>query len=361
MSVRIGMRLMLLTSVLAAACIWIGRAQAGSVPFAAFPGQSSLDLSASAPQERASFGIQLDNDLFVGSDCNYTNGIRFAYLSESTPVTGSSFWDWQAFGMDRTPALRNQWALTLTQLMFTPENKSNMPLYGEHPYAGYLGLGFGNLVKNEDRANSLEFQIGVTGKCSLADDAQYTVHHFWEMDQWPGWQYQIPSEVVFEMYFKRFYRISGLEYKHPSGFATDGYGYWNVDAGTVYVRAGGGAAYRFGYNLPNDSPTEYSLNGANFQTSPFVRNERSISDWSVYGTAALGVQGVAYNAFLDGPVFHNFPKYVTKYPVVGNASLGVGMRYKSFEGFFGYQWVTKEYSTQKGIHCIGTIELRYLF
>ncbi len=355
------MRLTLLTSVLAAGCIWMAQAQAGSAPSVVTLGQTGLGFPAVAPQERASFSLQLDNDLFVGSDCNYTNGIRFAYLSETTLVTGGSFWDWQAFGMERTSSLRSQWAMTLTQLMYTPENKSSRPLYNEHPYGGYLALGFGNMVKNEDRANSLEFQLGVTGKASLADDAQYTIHHFWEMDQWPGWEHQIPSELVVEFYFKRYYRIPGLEYREASGFGTDGYAYWNVDAGTVFVRGGGGAAYRFGYNLPNDSATEYSLNGASYQTSPFVRNDQSISDWSVFGTASLGVQGVAYNAFLDGPVFHDFPKYVTKYPVVGNASLGMGIRYKSFEGFFGYQWTTKEYTTQKGMHCVGTVELRYRF
>lgn len=360
MALRVAMRL-ILTSVLTFGFFWGLQTQAGLAPSELSLGRTDSVLPAPVPQERSSFGIQLDNDLFVGSDCNYTNGLRFSYLSETSPVTNGSFWDWQAFGMERTPSLRSQWALTLTQLIFTPENKSTQPLFGEHPYAGYLALGFGNMVKNEDRANSLELQLGVTGKASLADEAQYTVHHFWEMDQWPGWKTQHPSEVVFEVFFKRFYRIPGLEYIHPSGFATDGYGYWNIDAGTVYVRGGGGMAYRFGYNLPNDSATEYSLNGANYLTSPFVKNATSISNWSVYGTASLGVQGVAFNTFLDGPVFHHYPKYVTKYPVVGNASLGMGIGYKSFEGFFGYQWTTKEYSTQKGPQCVGTVELRYRF
>lgn len=71
-------------------------------------------------------------------------------------------------GMNGSSNLRQQWGLDLTQLMFTPERKLREPIYGEHPYVGNLTLGLISLVKNEDRANVLELQLGTTGSPSLA-------------------------------------------------------------------------------------------------------------------------------------------------------------------------------------------------
>ncbi len=317
--------------------------------------------AAALAQEPASFAIQLDNDVFLGEDCDYTNGIRFSFLSESSPIAPGSFWNWLAVGVERSPELRSQWAATLTQLMYTPNTRSEEPIPGERPYAGYLGLGVGSLVKNKDRANSWEFQLGVTGKYSLADDSQYAVHKFWGMELWPGWQHQIPSELVFQFYFKRFYRLNCLESRDVSGLGSDGYFYWNADVGTLFVRGGGGLAVRYGFNLPGDAATEYNINGANYMTSPLVRNDVSFSDWSVYGVAAIGVQGVAYNAFLDGPVFHDYSYDVATHPVVGTASLGVGVRYKNVEGYFGAQWSSREYASQESCHWVGSLNLRYRF
>ena len=71
---------------------------------------------------------------------------------------------WRRFmGMNGSANLRQQWGLDLTQLMYTPEQKATYPIYNQHPYVGNLTLGLTSLVKNEDRANSLELQLGTTG------------------------------------------------------------------------------------------------------------------------------------------------------------------------------------------------------
>lgn len=71
---------------------------------------------------------------------------------------------WRRFmGMNGSANLRQQWGLDLTQLMYTPEQKATYPIYNQHPYVGNLTLGLTSLVKDEDRANSLELQLGTTG------------------------------------------------------------------------------------------------------------------------------------------------------------------------------------------------------
>lgn len=75
------------------------------------------------------------------------------------------------------------------------------------------------------------------------------------------WSNQLPGEMTANLFFKRYYRLRGLEKRYSSGFETDALAYWHADAGTVKVQAGGGMSFRFGYNLGNTSP-ENSIRGA---------------------------------------------------------------------------------------------------
>ncbi len=86
---------------------------------------------------------------------------------------------------------------------------------------GNLTLGLTSLVKNEDRANSLELQLGTTGTNSLAKGSQHFIHKLWGMEQWPGWANQLPGEMTANLFFKRYYRLRGLEKRYGSGFETD--------------------------------------------------------------------------------------------------------------------------------------------
>ena len=343
---------------------------------------AALPTMSVIPQEDATLSFQLENDVFAGDDDNYTNGARLSFLSGScgenegrggfsnslarslgalTGGTGASPQWSKFFGMERTPALRQQWAVTLTQLMFTPEgNTSSRPIIGQHPYAGYFALGIGTLVKNEDRANSFELQLGATGKASLAEKFQNIIHKMWGMPTWQGWDNQIPSEFAFCFYFKRYYRLDCLESKSGSGFETDGFAYWHADLGSVYVRAGTGMSVRYGYNLSDTSP-DFAINGANYVSSPFAKKRDYSSNWSFYGFSGAGIRAVAHDLFLDGPVFHGFPNYVSKYPFVVDVSTGAVLRYKRAELLVGYFFRSQEYHHQEALHVMGMIELKVSF
>lgn len=167
-----------------------------------------------APQEGPVISFHLENDMFVGDDDNYTNGVRFAWMSGTTSrshtfsgmlgtvlggTNASSSWR-RFMGMNGSPNLRQQWGLDLTQLMYTPEQKATYPIYNQHPYVGNLTLGLTSLVKNEDRANSLELQLGTTGTNSLAKGSQHFIHKLWGMEQWPGWSNQLPGEMTANLF-----------------------------------------------------------------------------------------------------------------------------------------------------------------
>lgn len=340
-------------------------------------GASSLyagTAPAAAPQEGSVISLHVENDMFVGDDDNYTSGVRIGWMSGTTAESrtfsgmlgtvlgGTNASDsWRRFmGMNGSSNLRQQWGLDLTQLMFTPERKLREPIYGEHPYVGNLTLGLISLVKNEDRANVLELQLGTTGSPSLAKGSQHLVHKMWGMEQWPGWNNQLPSEMTANLFFKRYYRLRGLERHYGSGLETDALAYWHADAGTVKVQAGGGMTFRFGYNLGNTSP-ENSIRGATSAAPPFVYNRTSVSNWGYYGYLHASARAVAHDLYLDGTVFHSSPDYVNKYPVVAEWGYGFGVTYKRTEFLFGLHYITKEYTRQESPQCVGVLQLRHTF
>lgn len=347
---------------------------AGLLAAAAAPLYAGSTFMGGAPQEGAIISLHVENDMFVGDDDNYTSGVRIGWMSgttaESRTFSGAlgtvlggtnASASWRRFmGMNGSPNLRQQWGLNLTQLMYTPEQKASYPLYNQHPYVGNLTLGLTALVKNEDRANSLELQLGTTGSPSLAKGSQHFVHKLWGMDQWPGWSNQLPAEMTANVFFKRYYRLRGLEKHYSSGWETDALAYWHADAGTVKVQAGGGISFRFGYNLGNTSP-ENSIRGATSAAPPFVYNRTSVSNWGYYGYVHGSVRAVAHDLYLDGTVFHSSPEYVNKYPVVAEWGYGIGVNYKRTEFLFGLHYISKEYTQQESIQCVGVLQLRHTF
>ncbi len=326
-------------------------------------------LESPYPYEGASFAIEHANDMFVGDDSDYTSGVSISWMSGTTDssedfasilgtVIGGTYasQQWrQVMGMGNSANLRQQWGLDLTQNIFTPDDKSTLPLYGQHPYVGHLALTLSSLVKNEDRANLLEFQLGVTGSASLAKGAQHFIHKVRGMEQWPGWGNQMPSELTFNLNFRRYYRLRNLESDH-----TDALFYWHAEAGTVKTQAGLGITWRIGQNMGDCCPdlTHYGSTIAR----PFASNQGYYTTGlGYYFFVTAGVRAVAHDLYLDGTVFHSYPKYVDKMPFVGQLGYGVGLRYEKAELIFGLYHTSKEYHGQSFGECTGALQLRYTF
>ncbi len=320
------------------------------------------------PHEEGTFAIEHANDMFVADDSDYTSGTSISWMSGTTDsredfasilgaviggTNASPEWR-KAMGMGETFNLRQQWGLDLTQNIFTPDDKSTLPLYGQHPYVGHLALTLSSLVKNEDRANLLEFQLGVTGSASLAKGAQHFIHKVRGQEQWPGWGNQMPSELTFNLNFRRYYRLRNLESDY-----TDSLFYWHAEAGTVKVQAGLGITWRIGRNMGDGCP-DLSHYGSTI-ARPFAGINGDTADWGYYFFLTAGVRAVAHDLYLDGTVFHDYPKYVDKMPFVGQLGYGVGVRYGKAELIFGLYHTSKEYHGQSFGECTGALQLRYTF
>ena len=117
------------------------------------------------------FSIRFENDLFAGTDENYTNGMSLALTQTGKGLLGGV---WDLFG----EASGNRFATyELTQLMFTPSDLSRSnPDPTDRPYAGLLYLGFTTHLERDNSLHSLKLIAGVAGPAAFAEDVQRFAH-----------------------------------------------------------------------------------------------------------------------------------------------------------------------------------------
>ena len=335
----------------------------------------SFTLCASETAE-GSIAIYLDNDLFAGSDSDYTNGTRISFISKDKapsdlPAIQSqlrrlagdlSSWGLiqDIAGLQEPESIRYQWGLALTQLMFTPESLTAAKApKGERPYAGWLGLGFSLHIKDPHALNSVELTLGIVGPSSFAKEAQDFVHDVRGFARFEGWDSQIPNEATLNLNFRQKRRMRFIE-SIDLPVATDGFLELGGELGTFRTAASIGSLIRFGYNLPVDfSDPRISLT-ANTQSivSDLSTNSGTLS---LYGLLGGRCSAVLHDITLDGPLFRNFDTGVSSKALVGEYYLGFGMRWGRWEMSYAHTWRSKEFDTQLDAQSFGSVVLRTSF
>ncbi len=316
--------------------------------------------------------FQLDNDLFTGSDRNYTNGARLAYLrpiaekdlnwiQKSLRTLGgtgdSRLFNFLAVAVD-PDQVRFDWGIGLTQLMFTPSDPewTEAPP-GERPYAGWLGMEFSLHAKDSRAVSSVVLSVGVTGEYSFAEETQKWVHtHISGSPVFQGWDSQIPGEVTVNLNFDQKRRFGDLARATRDWLMeVDGYLEWGAGIGNFRTDAYVGTLLRTGIHLPVQYATPRIQLG-NYSHELFLPGARvNRSEWSLYLFGGARGTAVAHDITLDGPVFRSFDTGVSSEPLVGELVAGVGFRLGSFTLTFSRTFRTKEFDGQEQGHQFGSI------
>jgi len=323
------------------------------------------------------FTFYLDNDMFGGSDKNYTNGVRFSWISEGEKLqefvpargqleklagVGGDYRLVRAVsGFDKDSVengtLELNYGLSLTQLMYTPTDPlSTTQPPGQRRYAGWLGLGFSVHARDPHALNSAELIFGTTGPRSLAEQSQDFVHELRDIQRFEGWDDQIPNEFTLDLSFvqKRRLRIHDAP---STGFSVDGFSEWGVRLGSMRTQAYAGGFFRAGLNLPADfsdprlSSTAYShqfFGGESVQEKP----------WSVYALFGADLTGVAFDATLDGPMFDDFDTGNHREPWYADAFVGFGLRWRTVEFSYVHTWRSKTFREERRHSDFGSVALR---
>ena len=147
-----------------------------------------------------SLSFYFDNDLFAGSDEQYTNGGRLAWLSsnyrfENLPSEVRRLG--KLARLDRKEGWMFNYGFSLTQLIFTPEDVDAKRLIrDDRPYAGWLGFGFSVHAKRADVVHSAELNLGMVGPAALGEEAQNGVHRMRGFAEAEGWDNQLSNEFA---------------------------------------------------------------------------------------------------------------------------------------------------------------------
>ncbi len=320
----------------------------------------------------------LDNDLFGGTDSNYTNGVRVSYITEGKPIIGipfiqknlhrfsadeeSSSWLQKIWGFKNPDGVEYAHGFALTQLMYTPETRAALtPPPGEHPYAGWLGLGFSLHARNTQVLNSVEISFGVVGPHSYARESQDFIHDLRNFGKFQGWDSQIPQEFTVNIDFNQRRRWRVLdELKLPLNLETDGFHETGYAFGNYLTAVHVGCMVRIGWNLPlefSDPRLTTSAHTQKLYTNGSVDN----SAWSIYALAGARIGGILHDITIDGPVFRSFDTGVEREPWVGELYAGFGVRYNDWECGYVHTYRSKRFKTQKTDQSFGSIAVRKRF
>jgi lipid A 3-O-deacylase len=322
-------------------------------------GHGTLPEPERETERGGAFSIYFENDLFSGTDRYYTNGARAAWSTgdldrfDESPAARQFGPLLRQVEIINRPKFRRNFAITLGQEMFTPDNTETRNLVlNDRPYAGWLYVGLGLIWKNETTRNAALIQLGVVGPWSLAEETQRFIHRVRGLALPQGWDNQIQNELgaVLAFEHKRRYRLG----EYGRGFAADVQPYVGFAAGNVLIYANVGAEFRFGYNLPDDFGTDL-ISPAGSTSTPLARGGGR-SRLGVHAFARADGRAVARNIFLDGNTFEDSHS-ISKRWAVGQVSAGLSINYRNTKLTYAAVFRTREFYGQREPQAFGAVTL----
>jgi len=312
------------------------------------------ETRASAEDDRATFTLQYENDLLAGTDQQYTNGFRAAYLSSTggAPEWLRSVRPWLTPLLDAEGAMRVGFAFG--QNLYTPNDTDRRTLdRRDRPYAAWTYATISLVTDTGSRLDTVALDIGVVGPAALGEQVQNNVHRLMGVDKSNGWDNQIDNEPGVNLIWQRKWRIAPRPLFDDFGF--DVTPMVGASLGNVFTHASAGAAFRFGQDLKADyGPPRIrpSVAGSDFY--------RTNSGWGWYLFAGFEGRAVARDITLDGNSFRDSHS-VDKEILVGDAQFGFAILYEAVRLAFTYDMRTKEFDGQRENVRFGAISLSTRF
>ncbi|MDP1901020.1 MAG: lipid A deacylase LpxR family protein [Rubrivivax sp.] len=297
--------------------------------------------------------VRLENDLFVDTDRNYTNGAALTAVSRD--IAGSlrteclpapvrlhaelikwlnpGFWS-DAGG----PAHSQNVVVKFGQSIYTPNDPLRTDLIADdRPYAGllYVGMSWNRRThaahSDTEMLDTREITLGVIGPWSLARQAQNLIHDAVGSERFLGWDHQLKNEPALQGVMDRKFRGYRGDGATTPGFSADSIRSIGLRLGNIETSVSAGIEGRIGWNLPNDfgtypirpgaenrSPSSASLRGGSNEATGIASGPRA----GVHLFGMLEAKFVAHDFSLDGNLFRSSHQ-VTRRPWVAQAAVGL--------------------------------------
>lgn len=336
--------------------------------------------------------LRLENDLFAGTDRNYTNGAALALVSHD--IGGRLRTDclprplglyvrfldavnpgfWRRAGAES--ATQNV-VMRIGQAIYTPEDDTRTDLiHDDRPYAGllYLGLAWNRRIhphgSGYEMLDTRELTLGVIGPWSLAERSQNLVHRLRGFERFQGWNNQLQNEPAFQLAMERKFK-PWADGAVRAGWSRDAIGSYAVRVGNIETSASAGLEVRMGWNIGNDFGS-YSIRPGGENRPPSAAADLRSTDPQSMGAprpgahvfANLEAKAVARDFSLDGNLFRSSHR-VSRRPWVAQAALGISTQW--LVARHGVRlavmrvWRTREFDEQVGHHAFGSIALSVEF
>lgn len=295
----------------------------------------------------AQLQIFIENDKWHRTDRNYTNGLKIGVgiLEKHIPEEiGDAF-----RGLLSAPSRQSDevhFGLFLGHNMYTPRDITlAAPQPFDRPWAGWLYLGLvGQRVAKAakyDTLDTVEFDVGVVGRYSYAEDFQSWWHDRIGAASPEGWANQVPNEPAFLVSFL---------HKRRYGVDRDGFDFIphvGVSLGTVATFARAGGVVRLGVNKTGFGPDRIEPGGAMLQRARESYTKGNREPFETFVFAGLDARLVAYSIFLDGTVFHESAS-VDRRPFVYDVFGGVSMRWEFVRASLTSVLRSEEFTSSRG-------------
>ena len=309
-----------------------------------------------------SLTLTVENDVFTGSDNNYTNGLGVTWVSSELGSYNDSsflskwgkFWSFLPFVEDAGYETYASWSLA--QEMYTPDDISiPNPPTDDQPYAGVLYLDSVLYARKDRWVHAWELKLGVVGPASRAEHTQKDFHDLIGGQEPMGWDTQLPSEPVINLGYTAAHLLTQ---GHAGGSAQ-----WRLvpvasaSVGTYFTGLGLGMYGEIGWNLVDALGGTSLREGLNAASTVGVGH---VDGWSVAFFGGVGGYGVAHYLPLDGTVFKD-SRSVDSEPFVGMGSLGMNVRHDGLVLSLATTFYTDTFKTQRASSDFGTLSVSWLF
>lgn len=303
--------------------------------------------------DRGAISVVIENDLFGGTDCNYTNGLRMEWVR---PAEAFSPWLHRAARIQpfvdlKGADLRDGFAVSHT--LYTPRDITlAAPPADDHPYASHLSLQWFATAAQENAENTVAIDLGLIGPLAGGAIVQESWHQLLDGEEPRGWDSQLHNELVFAVSGQRVHRYAGPTL---AGLETDAMTHAGLTLGTLRTALSAGVTVRAGFDLD--------------QAFAPPRLRPAIGSSSLYqpgqGAAGflfvgIGGYGVARDVFLDGNTYRDSAR-VAKNSAVADLQAGVEVHAGRYRAAFTYVVRTEQFQGQDGVQKFGAISLSRAF
>lgn len=335
---------------------------------------------------------RLENDLFAGTDRNYTNGVALALVSHDMegrlrpdclprPLNlYTRFLGWVDpgfWGSASAESASQNVVARFGQAMYTPEDKTRTDLVrDDRPYAGllYLGLAWNRRVHPQnarlEMLDTRELTLGVIGPLSLARQSQDLVHDLRGIDRFNGWDNQLHNEPAFQIAMERKFKPYADGAVQP-GWGSDAIGSYALRLGNIETAASAGFELRIGWNIPNDFGSYPIRPGGENRPPSEATRLRTTQPRSAgaprpgaHAFVNLEAKAVAWDFSLDGNLFRASHR-VSRRPWVAQAAVGISGQWlvagRGIRLSLMRVWRTREFDEQAGRHAFGSVALSMEF